>query len=136
MFKGLDMLIFGHRFIPSDNFYHIQSIGAVLNSPPSSTIYLDFDEKNLDIINHLKDNKIPFALNVKNITEIIYASSFEATFIIIENNLVKIATDIANNYLFDAKILVHIKDEREIENMAIIGVDGVIFNNAIIKINS
>ena len=130
------MLIFGHRFIQNSNFYHIQSIGAILNSPPSSIIYLDFDEKNLDIINHLKDNKIPFSLNVKNITEIIYASSLEASFIIVQNHLAKTANDLANNYLFDAKILVHIEDEVEIEKMATIGVDGVIFNNAIIKINS
>ena len=56
------MLIFGHRFIKSDDFYHIQSIEAVLKSPPSSTLYLDFKEDNLDIINHLRDNEIPFAL--------------------------------------------------------------------------
>ena len=130
------MLIFGHRFILSDSFYHVQSIEGILNSPPSSIIYLDFSEKNLDIIEHLKENQIPFALNVKNITEIIYASSLEASFIMIEQNLVKIANDIANNYLFDAKVIVHIKDESEIEEMAILGVDGVVFNNAIVKINS
>lgn len=130
------MLIYGHRFIPSDNFYHVQSIDAILNSPPSSTIYLDFHEDNLDIIQHLKENKIPYALNVKNITEIIYASALEASFIIVEHSLSKTANEIANNYLFDAKILVHIIDEDEIEKIALIGVDGVIFTNSIIKINS
>ena len=130
------MLIFGHRFIPSDSFYHIQSIEGILNSPSSSTVYLDFSEENLDIINHLKANQIPFALNVKTITEIIYASSLEASFIIVEKDLAKVANDIANNYLFDAKILTHITDELEIEEMATIGIDGVLFTNSIIKINS
>jgi len=130
------MLIFGHRFIPSGSFYHIQSIEAILNSPPSSTIYLDFNEENLDIINHLKENNISFALNVKNITQIIYASALNASYIVVEKHLTKIANEIANNYLFDAKILIHIKDENEIQEMAIIGVDGVLFTNTIIKINS
>ncbi|MEA1956558.1 MAG: hypothetical protein U9N02_08710 [Campylobacterota bacterium] len=130
------MLIFGHRFIQSDDFYHIQSIEAVLKSPPSSTIYLDFEEDNLDIINHLKDHEIQFAINVKNIREVIYASSLDASYIVIEQKLSKSANDIANNYLFDAKILVHISHEEEIEKLAIIGVDGVIFTNSIIKINS
>ena len=130
------MLIYGHRFIKSDSFYHIQSIDAILNTPPSSTIYLDFNESNLDIIEHLKDNKIPFALDVKNIIEIVYASALEASFIIVKPSLAKTANDIANNYLFDAKILVHIVDEDEIEEMAIIGVDGVVFRDAIVKINS
>jgi len=130
------MLIFGHKFIPSNNFYHVQSTEAILNSPPSSIIYLDFNEDNLDIIEHLRINKIPFSLNVKSILEIMYASSLEASFIMIQKHLAKTANDIANNYLFDAKILVHIEHEKEIEELALLGVDGVLFNNAIIKINS
>lgn len=130
------MQIFGHRFIESEPFYHIQSIEAILNTPPSSTIFLPFDEKNLDIINHLIQNQITFALEATDIKELIYASALEASFIILPKELLPTAQDIANNYLFDAKVLVMIEDEDDIEEMATIGVDGVIFSNAIIKINS
>ncbi|MCK4975280.1 MAG: hypothetical protein KAR81_08500 [Sulfurimonas sp.] len=130
------MLFFGHRFIESENFYHIQSIDAIQNTPPSSIILVDFDEENLDIINHIRANSIPLAIQVQDITQIVYASSFDAKYIILSKELAKTAQNLADNYLFDAKILVHIENENEIEELALLGVDGVIFSNAIIKINS
>jgi len=130
------MLIYGHRFIESEPFYHVLNIDSISNTPPASTIFVEFSEANLDIINHLRANSIIFALSIKNITQIIYASSLDASFIMVPKELTSTAQNLANNYLFDAKILVNIESEDEIEELAILGVDGVVFANAIIKINS
>lgn len=130
------MYIYGHRFIQSNSFYHVPNIDAIQNTPSNSTIYLDFSEDNLEIINHAVSNNIVLALGVSNITEIVYASSLGASFIVVSKELAKTAQNIANNYLFDAKILAHISDEDELEELIILGVDGVVFSNAIIKINS
>ena len=130
------MLIFGHRFIESDSFYHIGDIDSIKHTPPSSTIYLDFSEDNLDIIKHAALNEIQMALKVSNITELIYASSLGAKYIVVSKESAKTAQGIAENYLFDAKILVMLEEESEIQELAILGVDGVICSNAIIKINS
>lgn len=130
------MIIFGHRFIDSEPLYHVLSVEAISNTPSSATVYIEFVEANLDIIKHASDNGVAFALSVNNVTEIIYASSLNASYIIVSKELAKIAQKIANDYLFDAKILVNIEDESEIEELAILGVDGVIFSNAIIKVNS
>lgn len=130
------MLIYGHRFIQSASFYHIQSIEAIQNSPSSSTLLLEFSENNLDIIEHLKANSIDFAIEVDNITDTMYASALGASFIIVQKDLASTVQSIANNYLFDAKVLVLVEEEADIEEMAILGVDGIIFSNAIIKINS
>ncbi len=130
------MIIFGHRFIASENFYHIANIEALENTPPSSTVFLPFEEQSLDIIEHLKKNEVTFALEVSSITEIVYASALGSSFIVVSKELGITAQNIANNYLFDAKILVNIENENEIEEMALLGVDGVLFSNAIIKINS
>ncbi|MDA3908033.1 MAG: hypothetical protein PF437_03010 [Sulfurimonas sp.] len=130
------MYIYGHRFIESESFYHVSNIEAIQNTPCNGTIYLDFSEDNLEIINHATSNSVTLALGAVNVTEIIYASSLDATFIVVPKELAKTAQNIANNYLFDAKILIHITDEDEIEELAILGVDGVVFSNAIIKINS
>ncbi len=130
------MLIFGHRFIDSKSFYHVPNIDAISNTPSNSTIYLDFSEDNLEIINYATSNEVILALGALNVTEVIYASALDASFIVVPKELAKIAQNIANNYLFDAKILVHISEEDEIEELTILGVDGVIFSNAIIKINS
>ncbi len=130
------MLIYGHRFIDSDCFYHVPNIDAISNTPSNAVIYLEFSEDNLDIIKHSTSNEILLALGARNITDITYASSLGASFIVVPKELAKTAQDIANNYLLDAKILVHISDESEIEELVTLGVDGVIFSNAIIKINS
>jgi len=130
------MLIFGHRFIPSDSFYHISSIDDILHTPPTSTIYFEFDESNLDIISHAHENGIEMALLVKNTRELIYASSLRARYIIVQKDMAKTAQNIAENYLFDAKILVKIESEEEIEEIAILGIDGVLLSNAVVKITS
>lgn len=130
------MILFGHRFIQSESFYHIDSISSIKKTPSNSLIYLDFNEENLDIIEHLTENDIRFALYVNSIKELIYAQNLGASYIALEQSLAKDAQAIANEYLFDSKILAHIDDEDEIEDLAYQGIDGAIFLKAIIKISS
>ena len=130
------MLLFGHRFIESEEFYHIFDIDSIEKTPSSSCIYLDFSKKNLDIIEHLRCNQIRFALGVTNINELIYAAALGASYIMVSRDFAKSAQNIAENYLFDAKILAHIQEESEIEEMALLGIDGVCFAEAIVKISS
>ncbi|MDY0117557.1 MAG: hypothetical protein RBR59_08275 [Sulfurimonadaceae bacterium] len=130
------MILLGHRFIKSEPLYHIPDIDSIQNTPPSSTLYLMFNENNLDIVEHCRLNDIAFALHAISITEIIYAHAMDARFIVIPKELAKTAQRIANDYLFDAKILVQCDDEEDIEELAIVGVDGIIFSNGIVKINS
>ena len=130
------MLLFGHKFIKSESFYHITDSDAIQKTPPSSTLYIHFSEDNLDIIEYVNENEISFALSVKNINELIYASALNASYIVVESELAKTAQSIAENYLFDAKILTLISKEEEIEEMALLGIDGILYSNAIIKINS
>lgn len=130
------MLLYGHRFIPSNSFYHVLDIDSISNTPPSSVIHIEFSEQNLDIIQHTTINHIATSIYCKTLTQIIYAASLGASFIVLKKDLAKDAQKIANEYLYDAKILVLIEDEDEIENLALHGIDGVIFPCAIIKINS
>lgn len=128
------MLFFGHKFISGATLYHVTDIDSIVNTPPSSTILIEYGEQNLDIIKHAGENLIPFALEVKTLTQIVYANAFGASYIIVNPSLAKSAQSIANNYLFDPKILVKIEDESEIEEMVMLGVDGVLFKEAIVKI--
>lgn len=129
------MIFFGHRFIESEKFYHISGIDSILHTPPSSTLFINFSEKNIETINHAVINSMLIAIRVENITEILYASALGASYIVVEKELAKTAQNLADSYLFDAKILVMIEDEEAIEELALLGVDGVIFAEAIIKTN-
>jgi hypothetical protein len=114
----------------------VSSIDSIKHTPPSSTLCFEFSEENLDIIDHVNANHILFALRVKNVTELIYASSLNAKYAFVTPKMAKTAQNIAENYLFDMKIIVLVEDEDEIEELALLGVDGVAFANAIIKANS
>lgn len=129
------MLLFGHRLISSERFYHIDDIDSIAHTPSNSTIYLQFSEKNLDIIEHMRSNDIPFALKCHSLTEVIYAHALQASFIVVDEALAKAAQNSAENYLFDAKVLAHIDSEEKIEEMASEGIDGIIFSEAIVKIS-
>jgi hypothetical protein len=130
------MLFFGHRFIANENFYHILDIDAILKTPPQATLFLKWDENNLDIISYMQENNLSFALEVETLEAVMYASALGACYIFVPKDLVKTAQSVAENYLFDAKILVFIEHEKEIESMALLGIDGVVFANAIVKISS
>ena len=135
------MIIIGHRFIPSylkehGSFYHVVNIDAIKNTPPNSCLFLEFSEENLETIEFARGNSLCYALKVEDITQIIYASNLEASFIAVDKELAKTAQSLANNYLFDAKILVCIDNEKDIEDMALLGIDGVLFSEAVIKTNS
>ncbi len=127
------MIIIGHRFVPSENLFHVKSIDAIKKTPPSSCIYLEFCEESLEIVNHARANNIHFALSVTTIAELLYASSLGASYILTQKEFSSIAQNLANEYLFDAKILSIIEKEEELEELALQSIDGVIFTNAIIK---
>jgi len=126
------MLIIGHKIIPFEPFYHVANIEAILDTPPSSKIVVDFDEKNLEIIKHSKENGVVLAVYTRDIKEILFCAALEVEFVIVEKRLAKIAQQLANEYLFDTKVLVFIDDEDEMEEMAFLGVDGVVFDDAIV----
>lgn len=130
------MILIGHKFIESEKLYHIDAIEAISKTPPNSTLYIFFSEENLDIIKHCNNNAINFALHVNSVTELIYAENLGATYIVVSVQDAKDAQQIANEYLFDAKILATITDEEQIEELAYLGIDGALFTQTIIKITS
>jgi len=130
------MILFGHHFIESPSLYHIENIDAIKNTPPSSLLYIEFNEKNLEIIKHTQLNNLPTAIKVHNIKELIFATQFQASYAICEKKDAKKFQNIAEEYLFDTKIIAIIKEEEEIEELALKGIDGVLFQLAIIKTNS
>ena len=130
------MLLFGHRFIEYQPFYHIEEIDAIDQTPSNSTLFVKFHESTLDIIEHLQKHDLYFALEVSTLTEVVYAHNLGAQYIIVEQALSKSAQNIAENYLFDAKILCRLESEYLLEEKIIEGIDGVIFSEAILKVTN
>ncbi len=127
------MLLFGHDYVAYEHFYHIDDINVIATTPPNSTILVTFEAANLDIVAYLKENLVAFALEVASLKESIFAENLGAKYIITDETLAKTVQKCAEHYLFDAKILCRVSDDEAIERLALEGIDGIIYAEAIIK---
>ncbi len=130
------MLLFGHPYIDFKPFYHIDEIDEIERTPAKSTLFIHFKESNLDIIRYMQENRLTFALEAASLSEVVFAHNLGAKYILVKEDLAKSAQNVAEDYLFDAKILCRLEKERDLEEKIIEGIDGVIFAQAIIKISN
>jgi len=130
------MLLFGHPYIDFEPFYHIDEIDEIERTPANSTLFIHFREANLDIIQHMRQNSLTFALEAATLSEVVYAHNLGAKYIVVKEALAKSAQNVAENYLFDAKILCRLTKEETLDEKISEGIDGVIYPQAIIKISN
>lgn len=119
------MVILNHKYFDSIKLFEIKSIDDISSTPPNSTVRLNLD---IELINYLNKNQIKFAIDIDSIKELIFASNLGAKYLITsDKNLITKAQKIADLYMFDSKIVCEISNEDEIEELALLGIDGVIF---------
>jgi len=130
------MLLFGHPYLPSLPFYHIDSIEAIRHTPANSVVSLFFTPENLDIIEHLRQNSVRFALHIETITDAVIAENLGASYLIVLPKHGEAIQKVAEHYLFDAKVLGYIEEIKDLEDLIAMRLDGAIFSDAMIKVNS
>ncbi len=122
------MIIIGDKYIEHENITFIRDIKDIKLTQPNSTVLFDF---NKDIMRYCMENEINYAVKIDLLKESIYANSLNAKYILSNNNLLKTVQKIAENYMFDSKILAIIENEDDIEEIALQSIDGVIFKRLI-----
>lgn len=130
------MILFGHSLIPSERFYHVESLEAIAHTPSNSIIALFFTPDNLDLITYLRANKIRFALYVTSTTEAVLAENMNANYLLVHPKIAQEIQKVADHYLFDAKVLGYIDQEDQLEKLIEMRLDGAVFIEAIVKITS
>ncbi|RAX51502.1 hypothetical protein CCY99_09015 [Helicobacter sp. 16-1353] len=130
------MLILGHIAIDYPNFIHIKSIDDLAKTLPKDIVWFNAsNDVDYNIAKHCRDNNIAYSVVINELKDAIIFANLGAKYIIIsDKHLAEITQKVANEYFFDSKILYIVNDESSIENMAMLGIDGVIFNN-ILKTN-
>ena len=121
------MKIFGHSWLPSEEFYPISSIEDIGKTAPNSTVLLKPLSFSLELAHYCHQNHIKYALEVKSIKDALFANQMGCKYILTDKSLAKELMPIAQNYLFDTQILAKIEDDSEIEELAKYGVDGAVF---------
>ncbi len=125
------MIIIGHPWIESEKFCKIFSKEDIKKSTAGSIVLLEPIVDSHDLAQYCKENEIPFAITVNSLKEAIIANALGALYIVCEEDDALRIQPIAQEYLFDTRILVLIHQEKEIPKIAHFGIDGVIFPEAI-----
>jgi len=125
------MILIGHPWIESEKFCRAYSIEEIQNSEPSQTILLEPLVDTHDLAAYCHQNGIPYAVVINSLEEAIYANALGAKYVICDEDTALMVQPVANEYLFDTRVLVLIKSEKEVSKIARSGIDGVIFGSAI-----
>jgi len=128
------MLIFGHPWIESRRFVKVFSLDEIEKTKTKDILLMEPMNVSIDLVHHCRKERLPFAVTIGTLKEALLANSLEASYILCQHEQAIEVQKIAEKYLFDTRILVLIEDERQIENMARFGIDGVVFPQAIVQI--
>ena len=122
------MILIGDKNIVCEKIEKIASISDISSTAPNTTILYDFD---FEILRYTQENNLNSAIVVKDLKEVIYASTFIVKYIIVEKSIAKHAQDIVNNYMLDSKILIIISSDDEIVENALDEIDGIIYKSVV-----
>lgn len=123
------MILIGDEIIPCETIVKINSIDDIKSTKPNTTLIFDF---NVDIMTYCKNNSVQYASVVYSIKEAIYANALKAKYIITDMELSAQVQKIAQNYMFDSRILAIIEQDSKIEEVALAEIDGVIYKKLVI----
>lgn len=124
------MILIGDNLIPHKTFTYIDSIMDIEHTEPNSVLVYNYDE---NLLVYTRKNNLSNAVVVSSIKEAIYCNALNSKYIICDKKLAKSIQKIADNYMFDSKILAIIEDSEEIEKIALSEIDGVIYSNLLAK---
>ncbi len=122
------MILIGDENIPYETIEKIETIKDIETTKSNSTVLFNFD---IDTLKYTQANDIRCIVKVTTIQELIYASNLGASYIMPESKILKSSQKLADNYMFDSKILAIIDNENQIEQMALDEIDGIIYKHLI-----
>ncbi|MBP6162754.1 MAG: hypothetical protein KA438_01175 [Aliarcobacter sp.] len=120
------MILIGDKLVPFEDIFLIKNIKDIENTKANSTVLFDFNE---EILTYCYKNELFCAVVVNSIKEAIYCNNLNVKYIISEKELSIELQKIADNYMYDSKILAIIDSNEELEQVAKLEIDGIIYRN-------
>ena len=125
------MLIFGHPWIKSKEFRKVFSIEDIKQAPSDAVMLLEPLSDSITLAQYCQEQRITFALTVTSVTEALFANALGSSYLLSQVEDAARIQPIAQEYLFDTKVLTLVNSEKEIKKMAELSIDGVVFPEAI-----
>lgn len=120
------MILIGDKLVPFEDVFLIKNIKDIENTKANSTVLFDFEE---EILTYCYKNELFCAVVVNSIKEAIYCNNLNVKYIISEKELSIELQKIADNYMYDSKILAIIDSNEELVQVAKLEIDGIIYRN-------
>ena len=120
------MILIGDKLVPFEDIFLIKNIKDIENTKANSTVLFDFEE---EILTYCYKNELFCAVVVNSIKEAIYCNNLNVKYIISEKELSIELQKIADNYMYDSKILAIIDSNEELVQVAKLEIDGIIYRN-------
>ncbi|MFP4331788.1 MAG: hypothetical protein ACOCP1_01290 [Campylobacterales bacterium] len=124
------MIIIGHNAVPYKKFAKARSIDDIKEISANKTVLIE-GENFLEIAKHCSENSVKYACKIDKIKDALLLSALNATYIITELDSARSFQKLADEYMFDSKILCLIQSDDEIEDVANEFIDGVIYKGVI-----
>ena len=125
------MIIIGHPWIESPIFCKVFNKDDIQKTQANQIVLLEPLNESYSMAQYCQKNAVRFAVTVNTLKDALYANALGASYIICEEDDAALIQPVANDYLFDMRILVHIHSEKEMVKIARAGIDGVIYQSAI-----
>ena len=122
------MIIIGDKLIKHETITKISSIQEVSDTSSLSVLIFQYNE---ELMKYCFENDLKYGVIVSSLRESIYANALKSKYIITDLDLAINIQKIAENYMFDSRVLVVIQSNENIETVALNHIDGVIYNNLI-----
>lgn len=120
------MIILGDNLVEFETLFRIYHKEQISESPSNSTLIFKY---NPDLLQYASQNDLPYGVMLSSIKEAIYANALNAKYIIASKSLATDVQKIAENYMFDSKVLAIIDSNDEFEEVAMNEIDGVVYKN-------
>jgi hypothetical protein len=125
------MIVIGHPWIKSQSFCKVFSIEDIKGSKANDIVLLEPLVDSHSYAQYCQDNSIAYAVVVTTLDDAIFANALGARYMICEEDAALMIQPMAQEYLFDTRILVLIHNNKDISKIARGGIDGVVFAEAI-----
>jgi len=122
------MIIIGHDLLPCETFFYVNNKEEIKDTRANSAVLFDYQK---ELLAYSNENKINFSVLVSSIEEGILVNALNARYLLCKKDLAIKIQKIAEHYMFDTKVLCIIEKDHEIEELALLGIDGIVYKNSI-----
>jgi fructose-bisphosphate aldolase class 1 len=129
------VLIFEDSYIEEAKFVKVSNIEDINKTSPKDILLLQEFKEPYQLAKYCQQNSLSYAIEASSILDAIYASNLGASYVVASLDLAKSLQELANEYLWDMKVLATVDTKEELIGVAKAFIDGAIFIKRITNVD-